>query len=245
MKQTKWHQPTIRHQLWLDCIAPFLNEYHIKPSDKILHFYGTSNFKTEHLLERFVPQDAVKTIDIFTRKIAKLQQDPVLLKDSFYNLSFFSFDPNIIKLERMPDFIEKNYNALKPTGRLLFVFPGNNSTTSITFRKFMETGMYPELDRDTLKHHDKLLEAFHYNLKQSNFINANFEIFNQKIELSDTFQFRQYLSQVAHLYTKVIPEDISHKVIDFQTACFEEICQEKYDGKLFFDYEIHAITAIK
>ena len=233
----------------------YLNLFATKPTDYILDIgCGDGSFSTS-VVER-VPEGGVLGIDRSANMLAvarekmtdypnlSLQQTDVLMMD-------FSEQFNQVVsfwcLHWCPDLATaymKIYGALKKGGRVLTIFPTGNCALMRGIQSMIATHEFPQLRHFKLSVDFEQVGDLPKLLTNVPFKNAQVDIKKHVILLPSLDIYRKFVCGLA-LFQGQVPEDEISVLNEALVKAYDLECQQKYQGKYWFDISIFLVTAEK
>lgn len=249
MDKTKWNpkQLPLRNYLWHQSVSALLQKISIKPNAQILEFTNDMSATFNPLLSKYVPKGTVNTSSL-TAHFLTISPETInpFKQTQHYDFIFGFFPYQQIRLNRVSLFLETTCKLLKSTGQLLILIPAPDISSTSTYRKVCESGVFPNLKPGHLV--DKIqnvLEHLTNFLGQSPFSTYQFRTFEHTSRLPDLDTFKLYLQENAFTYKETMPTTLSDSIINLQVELFNEYSHRKYDGKYLFRDKLHYIHAIK
>lgn len=260
MKTENWNNSnkSIRSHLKFLTTIEALEKFPINPTDNVLELsLGDNDFSDElvkHASENAITHVNInaKNLTIFMHAIEEDQKEsgenPFLNKDVDHKNKFdvvFSCWIRHLNKAEINHVFEYIYRALKPCGHTLIITPSIVSSTHITYQKVIDSGTIPELDNIPMSMRKEVHKEIKACLSKLAFSKSEIIMMPHRILLPSLDMFRQFLHEIAFFYKPVMPTELSNEVIDMQVNFFDEYCQEKFDGKYYFEHEPSLIRVVK
>ena len=233
----------------------YLDRLQINPDDTVLDIGCGNGIYSQKILEK-VPKGKVFGIDASdnmlrrAKEVADHHPNFSTQKADVLSMSFskqFEYVVSFWCLQWAPD-IKKAFtnifNALKPGGKLLAIFPAGDDPYIMSYYAIKKSGQFKSLDHFQSPVDYSTLNNLAEQLAFIQFRKLNVELHRERIILPSLETFRKFVRGIA-FYQGQVPEHEIEAINEAMVQYYEEECQSKYNGEYCFDFTIYFITGEK
>lgn len=233
----------------------YLSYLNINPTDHVLDIGCGNGAFTKKILDK-VPHGSVLGIDA-SENMLRLAKEVI---KSYPNFSIKKADVLSLQFNAQFDYIvsfwclqwttdihkafENIFDALKPGGKILTVFPAGDDPYIMAYYAIKKSGLFHSLIDFTPPMDYSKLDNLSDKLKNIPFNTLKVERCKRFMMLPSLDVFRKFVNGIA-FYQGQVPEYELKLINEAVVHYFEEECRRKYQGKYQFDFTLYLVTGTK
>ncbi|GGI93603.1 class I SAM-dependent methyltransferase [Legionella impletisoli] len=233
----------------------YLNQLTIQSQDGVLDIgCGDGSFSLKILekfpMASFIGLDASENMLILARKNAKSFPQAQFIKGDITEMTFserFNYVVSFWCLQWTHNILlafQNIFDALKPGGKLLTIFPTGDDAFMTTFLEVKKSRQFPELETFVSPVNYKQLEDLGDQLEPLPFRTLKVERHHQSLTLPSLDTFRKFVRGVSFYQGQISP-DIIPQIQEAMVNVFAEESKKKYQGELRFEFSNYCVTGEK
>lgn len=239
-----------------DLIKATIDKLGLSQSAEILKI-GVGSGEIEKRISKRVPKGHLKVIGTHQHSLDLCQ----LFCDDCPNIEIIKQHAKDIDNQNEYDFIcsfmciifltkpiavyRRIFEALKPGGQMLLIIPSESGPVHGTLTQVKENSSIPEIkalkDPIDFRLHGEIQDE----IQRIPFSSLHVSTPVVNCEIHNLKTFSTFLNQFRYMYTPILSEDLIDKLFDEQTKYFDQVCQEKHDGRYIFQYTPYIVHAVK
>lgn len=144
----------------------------------------------------------------------------------------------------MPKAMENIYNALKPDGKVLLLFPAGDDPYILGYYALKESGAFPVLSNFVPPVDYTRFTNLGNQLKQIPFKELEINRYTHSLVLPSLDTYEKFVKGIA-FYQGQVPASEIEAINAALVKRFNEECQKKYQGEFVFELSIYLVTGRK